>query len=86
MARFIYFVIYLKFKVNESGSWGRMSNCVVEVGDRDRSVEDADGVVVPGMFSFGEDTVYGARGFKRAHVLAGVVLYRGGARTVREGV
>jgi len=25
VARFIYFVIYLKFKVNESGGWGRVS-------------------------------------------------------------
>ena len=36
--------------------------CAMEVGDRDRRVEDADAVVVPGVFSFGEDTVHGACG------------------------
>jgi phosphoribosylformylglycinamidine (FGAM) synthase-like amidotransferase family enzyme len=54
----------------------------MEVGHRDRSVEDADGVVVPGVFSFGEDPVHGARGFQRVHVLAGAVLCWGGARAV----
>ena len=49
----------------------------VEVGDRDRSVEDADGDIVPGMFSISEDTVYRARGFERFHILAGTVLCRG---------
>jgi len=35
-------------------------NCVVEVGDRDCCVEDADGDIVPGLFSFSEDPVYWA--------------------------
>jgi len=33
---------------------------VLDGGDRDRSLEDADKVVVPGLFSFGADTVHGA--------------------------
>ena len=37
-----------------------ISDCCVEVGDRDRSLEDADAVVVPGVFSLSEDTVCGA--------------------------
>jgi hypothetical protein len=61
VARFIYFVIYLKFKVNESGGWGRVSKCVVEIGDRDRSLDDADTDLMPGVFSLGADTVHGAR-------------------------
>jgi hypothetical protein len=48
----------------------------VEIGDRDRSMEDADGVVVSGVFSFCEDSVYGARwrGEDGAHVFTGTVL------------
>jgi len=38
------------------------SDRVLEIGDRNRSLEDADAVVVPGVFSFGEDTVCGAAG------------------------
>jgi hypothetical protein len=54
----------------------------MEVGHRDRSLEDADGDIVPGVFSFGPDPVHGARGFERVHVLAGSVLCRGGARAI----
>ena len=32
-------------------------DCVVEVGDRDIGMEDADGDIVPGVFSFCEDPV-----------------------------
>jgi len=32
----------------------------LEVGDRDRCMEDADGDIVPGMFSFGPHPVCGA--------------------------
>jgi hypothetical protein len=35
----------------------------MEVGDRDRSLEDADGVVVPGVFAVGKNPVHGARGY-----------------------
>ena len=34
----------------------------MEVGDRDICVEDADGFVVPGLFSFCEDPVCGTGG------------------------
>ena len=33
-------------------------NRFIKVGDRDRSREDADAVVVPGVFSLSADTVY----------------------------
>jgi len=33
-------------------------NRALEVGDRDLGVEDADGDIVPGLFSFGPDPVY----------------------------
>ena len=35
-------------------------NCVVEIGDRDRCMEDADGDIVSGVLSFREDPVCGA--------------------------
>ncbi len=39
-------------------SWSdQRSDCYVEVGDRDRSVEDADGDIVSGVLSFCEDPV-----------------------------
>ena len=34
---------------------------VLDGGDRDRSLEDADKVVVPGVFSLSADTVCGVR-------------------------
>lgn len=37
-------------------------NCALEVGDRDLGVEDADGDIVPGVFSFGSHTVCRACG------------------------
>jgi len=37
------------------------SDRALEVGDRDRSLEDADAVVVPGVFSLITDTVHGSR-------------------------
>ena len=43
-----------------SGTVSRLNNggdCIVEIGDRDGSMEDPDGVVVPGVFSFGEDQI-----------------------------
>ena len=48
----------------------------MEVGDRDRSLEDADAVVVPRVFSLSADTVHGARwgGEDGADVLTGAVL------------
>ena len=52
-------------------------DCVMEVGDGDLGMEDADSDIVPGMFSISEDTVYRARGFGRFHILAGTVLCRG---------
>ena len=33
----------------------------LEISDRDRSLEDTDAVVVPGVFSIGPDPVHGAR-------------------------
>jgi hypothetical protein len=62
------------------------SDRALEVGHRDLGVEDIDAALVPGVFSFTEDTVHGAQGFKRPHFLTGVVLYREGAGTVRESV
>jgi hypothetical protein len=47
-------------------------------------VEDADGDIVPGVFSFSEDTVYRAWGFERFHILAGAVLCRGCARAIHD--
>ena len=38
------------------------SDRAVDVDDRDRSLEDADAVVVPCVFSFCENTVHGACG------------------------
>jgi len=38
------------------------SDCALEVSDRDRSLEDADPVVVPGVFSLSEDSVYWSAG------------------------
>lgn|GEM_PF-5162064 len=35
-------------------------DCAVEVSNRDRSVEDADGDIMPGMLSFGTHPVCGA--------------------------
>jgi len=63
-------------------------DCFVEVGDRDRNVEDADGFVVPGVFSFCEDPVCGAgcsRGFW-ADIFTSDVLCRRGAGAVLAGV
>ena len=64
------------------------SDCALEVSDRDRSLEDADPVVVPGVFSFGADTVCGGRwgGEDGAEVFTGVVLCRGEAGAVRDDV
>jgi len=60
------------------------SDRALEVGDRDRSLKDADKVVVPGLFSLSTDQVYGSRwgGEDGSDVLAGAVLYRGEARAV----
>ena len=35
-------------------------DCALEVGDGDRCIEDADGAIVPGVFSFGSYPVCGA--------------------------
>ena len=60
-------------------------DCAVEVGDRDRCVEDADGDIVPGVFSFSKDTVYRARDSSGFQILAGTVLCRGCARAIHDG-
>ena len=36
------------------------SDCIMEVGDGDGSLEDADGDIVPGVFSIGPHPVYQA--------------------------
>ena len=58
----------------------------LEVSDRGRSLEDADAVVVPGVFSIGEDPVHGACGGMILDRLAGAVLCRGEDGAVREGI
>jgi hypothetical protein len=37
-------------------------DCVMEIGDRDLGMEDADGDIVPGVFSFEEDSICGSAG------------------------
>ena len=45
-----------------SGPRGHGGDCAVEVGDRDRSMEDADGIIVPGVLSFSPDRFVGPAG------------------------
>jgi len=56
----------------------------LESGDRDRSLEDADAVIVPGLFSFGADTVYVScwGGENGPDIFAGAVLCWGEAGAV----
>ena len=51
---------FSKLYLERSAGRTNGGDCVMEVGDRDRSVEDADGDIVSGVFSFGEDPVCGA--------------------------
>jgi hypothetical protein len=60
------------------------SDRTVEVGNRDFSMEDADSDILPGVLSFGTDTVCGARGFERFHILTSAVLCRGCARAIHD--
>jgi len=50
-------------------------DCALEVGDGDFCVEDADGDIVPGVFSFGSYPVCGAA--VRADIFTGAVLCQG---------
>jgi len=61
---------------------------VLDGGDRDRSLEDADTAVVPGLFSFSEGPVHGTGwgGEDGPDVFAGAVLCWGGSGAVRKGV
>lgn len=60
----------------------------MEVGDRDRSLEDADGDIMSGVFSFGPYPVCGSFGrrWPRSNIFTGAVLCRGWTGAVREGV
>ena len=63
-------------------------DCAVEVGDRDRGMEDTDGVVVPGVLPFSPHSVCGAcrRWWSRADIFTGAVLCWGWAGAVRTSV
>ena len=56
---------------------------VLEVSDRDRSLEDADKVVVPGLFSLSTDTVRGSHGEERTAPTFSPALFYAGERPAR---
>jgi len=68
--------------LGEASRLNNGSGCTLEISDRDRNLEDADAVIVPGVFSLSADKIHGTGRENGADVFTGAFLCRGEARAV----